>query len=195
MASYVLIGTRCLLATVFGLACLGKARSASRFRQFATTIERMTKLPERTAMLLASAIVVCEGTTAVLLAVPLAPPVATTGFVLATGLLAVFVAVVVRAVRGGVLTECRCFGRSGSLMSKAMIVRNLLLMAFAVPGLAMRPATPATDLLGLALALIAGAAVAVFFTRYYDEVVRAILRRRSAANTHEPAREPAPTPM
>ena len=182
--SYVLIGQRCLLATVFLLACFGKVRDAAHLRRFATSIEKLTKLPAGPARAVAWATVAGEGAVPVLLAFA---PTARAGFVVATGLLAAFVAVVVRAVRGGVLAECRCFGRAGAVMSVATIIRNLLLIAVAVPGVVMSPTTPATRLGGVALALAVGFAVAVFFARYYDEVTRAVVRRRSSAKTPGPA--------
>jgi hypothetical protein len=181
MVSYLLIGERCLLATVFGIAFFSKVRDISKFQQVRTSIQKLTMLSTPTAMLVTLLLVICEGTTATLLALPLAPRV---GFALATGLLVLLTAVVIRAVRGGVLVECRCFGRSGSLMGNAMIVRNLLLMAFAVPGIILSPTTPTTDLVYLALALIVGCILAVFFTRYYDRLIRVIVKRRVYANAH-----------
>ncbi|MGH8908662.1 MAG: MauE/DoxX family redox-associated membrane protein [Egibacteraceae bacterium] len=187
--SYLLIGQRCLLAAVFGVAFIGKVRDASRFKNFVTSIQKLTRFPARTATFVALTIVICEGAAGALLAFPFAPQLASkVGFALAAGLLAVFIAVVVRAVRGGVLAECRCFGRSGSVMSNAMIVRNLLLMAFAVPGIIMSPAAPATDPAYTALAMAAGFALALCFVRYYDQIIRVILQRLSpSATTHGPS--------
>jgi hypothetical protein len=181
MVSYLLISERCLLATVFGIAFFSKVRGISKLQQFRASIQKLTMLPTPTAMLMTLILVICEGITATLLALPLAPRV---GFALATGLLALLTAVVIRAVRGGVLAECRCFGRSGSLMGNAMIVRNLLLMALAVSGTILSPTTPTTDPVYLALALIVGCILAVFFTRYYDHLIRVIVKRRASANAH-----------
>ncbi|MGH8933528.1 MAG: MauE/DoxX family redox-associated membrane protein [Egibacteraceae bacterium] len=189
--SYLLLGERCLLAAVFFIAVLGKARDASRFRNFVISIEKLTRFPAGTARFVAVSIAICEGAAAALLAYPLASqPVLRVGFAFAVGLLTIFVAVVVRAVRGGVLAECRCFGRSGSVMSKAMIVRNLLLMAFAVPGIVLSPTAPATEPTYIALAVTAGLALALFFVRYFDAVVRVILTRRSSDAGTYGAKEP-----
>lgn len=177
MERYLIISARCLLATVFAVAFFGKGRDASRFQGFVTSIQKLTMFSPRAAKLVALTIVTCEGITATLLALPVAVKA---GFVLASALLAVFIAVVVRAVRGGALAQCRCFGEAGSVMSSAMIVRNLLLMAFAVPGIFITPATPATpaaDPVFTTIALATGFALAVFFTRSYDHIVRAVVMR------------------
>jgi hypothetical protein len=192
--SYLVIGQRCLLAVVFGIAFLGKVRNASRFENFVSSIQNLTRLPARTATFVALSVVICEGTAAALLGFPFAPqPVPRVGFALATGLLVVFIAVVIRAVRSGVLAECRCFGRSGSVMSNAMILRNLLLMLVALPGVVMRPTVPATDPVSTALAITAGLALAVFFIRYYDAIVRWILARPSSFAHPQARREEART--
>ncbi|NYI07612.1 MauE/DoxX family redox-associated membrane protein [Allostreptomyces psammosilenae] len=178
MESYLLLAARCLLAVVFAAAFFGKVRGASRFRQFTASIRTLGVLPEGLARHAAAVIVVGEGATAVLLATPFAPRL---GFALAAALLTVFVGVVVRAIRAGVIAECRCFGRKGSVMSTAMLVRNLLLMACALPGALLAPPAPAASPGLAALALLAGLAGAIGFVRYYDVVVRAIMTRNSPA--------------
>lgn len=175
---YLVFGGRCLLAAVFAAAFIGKTRSVARFRLFAASIRNLALLPEHLATLSAGVIVLGEGATAALLAMPWTVRI---GFATATCLLLVFVGVVLRAVRGGVLAECRCFGSAGSVMSTAMLARDLVLLAFAAPGLVFDGAVHGVHpgyLLGAALAGFAGALAVV---RYYDGAVRLLVRRRSLA--------------
>ncbi|WP_433170438.1 MauE/DoxX family redox-associated membrane protein [Actinoallomurus sp. CA-150999] len=179
---HLVLAQRCFLATVFAVAFFGKVRHISRFRQFTASIHKLAIIPERTARYAASVIVVGEGTATVLLILPFFPRA---GLALAAALLAVFVGVVIRSVRGGIFAECRCFGGAGAIMSNAMIVRNLLLMACAIPGLVIDSASmvmrPIIDIPVVVCAL--GAAVA--FVRYYDVAVRALLVRRRTSSAHQ----------
>jgi hypothetical protein len=173
---HLILGQRCLLATVFAIAFAGKVRQVARFRQFMSSIQKLAILPEATARYAASFIVAGEGAATVLLVV-----LPRAGFALAAVLLVVFIGVVIRSVRGGIFAECRCFGGAGAVMSNAMIVRNLLLLACALPGLVVASASPLTRPVVDVPVMICGAGVALVFVRYYDAVVRALLVRRRAA--------------
>jgi hypothetical protein len=173
VTGYLTLAARALIATVFAAAFLGKVRGASRFGRFTETIGRLAILPERAARGAALAIVAAEGTAAVLLVVP---ATVRGGFVLAIALLVVFVAVAVRAVRGGIFAECRCFGSKGAVMGHAMIARNLLLISIAALGLA-GAAVPTGHLPAAAAATLAGAAGALVFVRGYDRAVAALMKR------------------
>lgn len=178
IVDYLLIGERCLLAAVFAAAFAGKTRGAQRFRRFATSIQTMAILPERMATPAGAVVVAGEGLTVALL---LIPATIRAGFASAAILLIVFIGVVIRSVRGGIVAECRCFGNAGSIMSNAMIVRNALLLALAVPGMVWRPTVSVdstASVVGIALALLAGFAAAAAFIRYYDRLVRLLVQRR-----------------
>jgi hypothetical protein len=186
MTDYLLLGCRALIWTVFAVAFVGKVRGPSRFRGFVTSIRQLAILPDRVAVPAGLAIIAGEGTAVVLLALPGTPWF---GFALASGLLALFVGIVVRAVRGGVFAECRCFGSKGSVMGQAMIVRNLLLLAFAVPGVVAGAPVPADRPVGTVFALAAGALGAWGFTRWYDRIVSAIMKRLLTPARDVPAGE------
>jgi uncharacterized membrane protein YphA (DoxX/SURF4 family) len=174
MADYFLLAARCLLATVFAVAALTKLRSASGFRRFSTTLQKLTALPERQAVRVAVGLIVGEALLTVLITLPLAPRA---GFALATVFLLMFIGAVVRAVRRGVFAECRCFGDRSSVLSYPVLVRNALLLAIAAPGVVISPGVKAMDPAGVALALASGLTAAVAFIRYYDDLVRMILTR------------------
>ncbi|MFB4296214.1 MauE/DoxX family redox-associated membrane protein [Actinomadura sp. NTSP31] len=182
MTGLVLLGCRALILTVFAAAFAGKARGASRFRGFAESIRRLAVLPERAAVPAGALVVAGEGTVVVLLALP---PSARAGFALASVLLVLFIGIAVRAVHGGVLAECRCFGSKGAVMGQAMIVRNLLLLAAALPGAFAGAPVPAGRPVAAAVAVAAGAVAAWGFARWYDRLVAALMRRLLA-----PARNP-----
>ncbi|MEU6746916.1 MauE/DoxX family redox-associated membrane protein [Spirillospora sp. NPDC046719] len=174
MTDLVLLACRALILTVFAAAFVGKARSASRFRGFTGSIRQLAILPERVAVPAGALVVAGEGTAVVLLALPAA---ARAGFALASALLVLFIGIVVRAVRGGVFAECRCFGSKGSVMGQAMIVRNLLLLAAALPGAVAGAPVPVGRPAGAAAAVAAGAVGAWAFTRWYDRIVAALMKR------------------
>ncbi|ASO19092.1 putative membrane protein YphA (DoxX/SURF4 family) [Actinoalloteichus hoggarensis] len=175
MADYVLIADRCLIAVIFGVAFVTKVRGAAAFRRFADTVRTLTRFRRPAATGIAALVVAGEAITTILVVLP---GTVRLGFAAAAGLLAVFIAVVFRAVQVGVLAECRCFGR-GSVMSSAMVLRNLLLMAAAVTGVATAPGAPVPDVGLLLVAGAIGVALAVFFIRYYDALVRLLLGRLS----------------
>ncbi|MGK5552004.1 MauE/DoxX family redox-associated membrane protein [Actinomadura kijaniata] len=174
MTGHLLLACRALILGVFAVAFVGKVRSASRFHGFVSSIRQLAVLPERAATPVGAAIAAGEGMAAVLL---LAPGTSRVGFALASVLLALFAGVVVRAVRNGVFAECRCFGSRGSVMGQAMLVRNLLLLGIAAPGAVLGAPVPPGGPVPVALALAAGALGAWGFTRWYDRLVSAIMKR------------------
>ncbi|MFI0356935.1 MauE/DoxX family redox-associated membrane protein [Actinomadura sp. 9N407] len=182
MEHYYLIAARCLLATVFAVAFLGKARSARRRQAFRTTVRNL--ISRRAAGPLAGLILCCEAAIAVLLV----PPVtARAGFALAAGLLSVFIAGVFRAIRNGIFAECGCFGDHSAVLGYPIIVRNGLLLAVAVPGLVLAPGAVAVA--PALAAAIAGVLVAIVYVRYLDIAmarVLAWLKPRLVPESREP---------
>ncbi|REE96916.1 MauE/DoxX family redox-associated membrane protein [Thermomonospora umbrina] len=157
------------MATVFGYAFYGKVR---RSQAFLTTVQRLMMRSGRSTVVTAAGLAVVEAVAAVLVAVP---PTARAGFALGAALLVFFIGVVVRAVRGGVFAECRCFGDHGSVLGYPILIRNALLLAIAVTGLLAHGGygTPVPTV----CAAVVGAVGAAAFVRYYDDLVNAVLLR------------------
>ncbi|MEU3165973.1 MauE/DoxX family redox-associated membrane protein [Streptosporangium sp. NPDC006930] len=170
--TYVLIAMTSFIATVFAVAFVNKVRGVSFFHRFEAAISHLAVLSPRLARSAAAGIVLGEGATVALL---VSSGTRGAGFALAITLLACFIAVAVRAVRSGVIAECRCFGRGGSVMSTGMIVRNVILIIAAAAGLAATGSAAPVGPAGWSVA-VAGVLVAALYIRYYDDVVRAVAR-------------------
>jgi hypothetical protein len=184
MAGYLLLIERTLFVVVFGLAAFGKLRGGAGFRAFVAWLARLLRVPGRTATALAALLVTAELATVALL---LVPATARLGLALTCALLLVFICVVVYAIRAGVLTECRCFGGAGALMSYPLIVRNALLIALAVPGVAIASPAPAGEPVLAGLAVASGLALAALFVRGYDAIAHAVVARLVPAPVDVPA--------
>ncbi|MFI6520360.1 MauE/DoxX family redox-associated membrane protein [Spirillospora sp. NPDC050679] len=172
MNAYLPPVAQALLACVFGYSCFVKLRGPANFARFQITVGKLTGLtgtPLKAAVL---ALGLSEGATAVLLAVP---STARAGFAASIGLLVLFCAAVVRAVRRGVFAECGCFGARESVLSYPILLRNGLLLAVSAAGLSTAPApVPLPQAL---LAAAAGLAAGALFLRYCDTVSVAVLMK------------------
>ncbi|MFH8519882.1 MauE/DoxX family redox-associated membrane protein [Streptomyces gelaticus] len=164
-------GGRILLGLVFLCSVAGKVRPSS-FRAFRGAVRRM--LPEsappafppvfasvlgqarRGATAVAVGVLVAEAAIVVALAVP---ATARAGFVLAALLLAAFTAGLAGVLRRGTRTPCHCFGTTAVAIAPRHVVRNALLIAAALTGVAAHgEAAPTAGLL-----LTAGIAVVLAF--------------------------------
>lgn len=183
MMEYVLLVERCVLATVFTLAFIGKVRTRSGFGQFVVSIQRLAHLPSSAAAVVAVVITMSEGGTVLLLALPGTTDL---GFILAGGLILIFITVVLRGSLSGVTAECRCFGKA-AVIGVAMVLRNAILLAVAVSGLLMKPAGKMDDLTYTALALLAGCCGGIAFVRYYDVAVRFVATHMTPLSPTESA--------
>lgn len=183
MAGYVLLAARGLLTAIFAYAFFTKVRSRDGARNFLTTVRKLTMLPARSATVIAVTFTGCEAATAVLVALPWTSRI---GFTLAAGMLVFFIGVVFRAVRGRVFAECGCFGDKSSVMSYPLIVRNVLLLAVATPGVLMAAGQPVSNPASAGGALAVGLLIAAGLVRYYDTVVRVVLIRRYPAVASAP---------
>ncbi|WP_248959198.1 MauE/DoxX family redox-associated membrane protein [Sphaerisporangium perillae] len=163
MAGYVEIGCQVLLAAVFGWSAVSKLASRTAFRRFARSLEPLVR---RTTPV-AAALVAGE-----LLTPPLTLLAPLAGFALASGMLAVLSAGVLTVVRRGLAVRCRCFGSGDARLGPRHVVRNLILLAIGVLGLllAALPAASPADAAGVALAAVAGLAVAGLVIRFEDLV-------------------------
>ncbi|HEX2312938.1 MAG TPA: MauE/DoxX family redox-associated membrane protein [Thermomonospora sp.] len=173
MSGVAVVSAQGALATVFGYAFYSKVRGGDRFRAFLTTVRKLMMRSGPLTVGVAVVFAAAEAVAAVLVALPWTSRV---GFAVGTGLLVFFIGVVVRAVRGGVFAECRCFGDHSSVLGYPILVRNVLLLGVAVTGLVLAPGGGAGPV-ATVCAATAGAVGAAVFVRYYDDVVTAVLLR------------------
>ncbi|NUS07452.1 MAG: hypothetical protein HOV97_33370 [Nonomuraea sp.] len=166
---YVDVACRLLLLTVFALALAGKVTSRTAWREFTGSVRAMKVVGDDAAPPVAVATVAAEALVIVFAATPLpwAGPVA---YVLAAGLLACLTVAVVLVVRRGAAVPCRCFGASSTPMDLRHVVRNLILVAVALLGLASTVAHQPADLALGALAGVCGAVAGLLMARWDDLV-------------------------
>ncbi|MFC6881933.1 MULTISPECIES: MauE/DoxX family redox-associated membrane protein [Actinomadura] len=160
------------LVVVFGFAFLTKMRDSGAFRMFRATVGRLLMRSGTVSTVAAAAFTGLEAMTAVFIVFPWTTRF---GFACAALLLVSFMAVVVRAVRGGVFGECRCFGGRGAVLGYPLLVRNGFLLAIALCGVVL--AHVRVSPLPFVLAALTGAAAAVALIRYWDGAVEAVLDR------------------
>ncbi|HET9896628.1 MAG TPA: MauE/DoxX family redox-associated membrane protein [Streptosporangiaceae bacterium] len=155
------VALRTMLAVVFGVAFISKARSRAAFAEFASSLGGIRWLTGGKRLIASVAIPVLEAAVTVLLIVPSAVPWAFgAGAVLLTG----FTVVTASEVAKGHEIRCRCFGASGGQLGPAQVARNLVLLALAIAGLALAPAShgavgAAGLIIAIGLALLAGVAI------------------------------------
>lgn len=126
---HAVLGCGILLAGVFAASASSKVRGRSAFAGFVRSVRHLGRVPAGAARPVAVTVVVAESAVPVLL---LLLPVA--GFVVATGLLAVFSVAIAAAVRRRERTPCRCFGVSATPVSGWHLPRNGMLAAAGVFG-------------------------------------------------------------
>jgi hypothetical protein len=165
--SYVEVGCRCLIGLVFALAAAGKLRSRAAFGEFVESLRAMRLLSGRWIGPAATAVVIGEVLTVVLVATPGA--LAAFGFACGAALLTAFAAGIATARRRGARPRCRCFGARGAELSGHHVVRNLVLAALALLGL-VAAVTDAggTHPGGLVVAVVTGGLLAVLATAFDD---------------------------
>jgi hypothetical protein len=143
---------------------VSKVRPGPAFTEFADTLGDIGWLRGERRRAAALAIPVLEAATVVLLAVP---ATAAWGFGCAAVLLTAFTLVTGREVARGRRVRCRCFGAGSAQIGPAQIVRNLVLLAGAVAGLAAGPASHAGPA-GLVYACGSGLLAALALVRWDD---------------------------
>lgn len=163
---YLEFGCRVLLGGVFAVSVGTKLFSRAGFADFTAATGRLTGARAARARQLAVAVVV--GEVAVVLGV-VVPALVTWGFAVAVGLLTVFTVAIVRSLRRGQRAPCRCFGASNSPLGTHHVVRNAVLAAFGVLGIAAR-GTPSPDV-GLACVAAVAALVGVVVTARLDDLI------------------------
>ena len=164
---YLAIGCRTAVGLVFLLAIAGKLAGAGAFAEFTRSVRDMRAAPPALVPAVARVTVLAEGLTVLLLAIGLRVTIVL-GFGLAVLLTAAFSYAVLRTVRTGNRTPCRCFGRSSSPLGPRHLVRNGLLLAVAVAGLAASVAGGSADLAGALVAVLAGLFVGLVLATFDD---------------------------
>jgi uncharacterized membrane protein YphA (DoxX/SURF4 family) len=152
---YLDIVVRCLIGTTFLVSGLSKLTGPDAFGAFVASVGELGP-PVRFARPTALIVVAAELVVCVLLAVPHAAATIA-GFALTFGLLITFAVAILRAVRRGVRSPCRCFGRSATPLGYQHVIRNVALAAAAVMGaVAAASAAGPPHLGGVALSVVAG---------------------------------------
>ncbi|WP_242902743.1 MauE/DoxX family redox-associated membrane protein [Actinomadura terrae] len=168
------IFVRFFFAALFATAVLSKVTHPRRLQQFVQATGKMMMVSWRKAIYIAMAALCCEAGAVVLL---LAPGTSRSGFVLVSGLLLVFSAVISGALRRDVFSQCGCFGSTSSRLGHRLLARNILLLAVALSC----AVSPLPELRPIAIsswtAAVTGALTALALIRYYDALATLLTRR------------------
>ena len=166
---YLEFGCQVLLGGVFAVSAGSKLYSRTAFADFTAATARLTGAGAGRARQLAVAAVAAEIAIVFALIVPALVPL---GFAVGIGLLAVLTAAIVRSLRGGERTPCRCFGASNSPLGRQHVARNAALAGFGVLGIAADLSGEASSLdFGLACVVAFAALVGVALTARLDDLI------------------------
>ena len=180
MTAYTSLALRVFVGLVFAASACTKLATLSRFNAFASWMDTLPIPGTSHSKLIAALVAACEGMIVVFVAIPATSAI---GLIIAAGLLCSFVVLVVRLIRRGVSTPCRCFGSSASPLSVRHVVRDLLLLSGALLGLLNVTATlPPLDV-GLIVSVFAGTAAALVVVAWDDVmflIIGAGVRSRSS---------------
>jgi hypothetical protein len=155
-----------MLAIVFALAAVGKARGRQPFADFIQTLENFGLPRPLAGAPLAAALILAEAASALLLLLNVGA-----GYVMALLLLVGFTLGIAWVIRQGQKVACRCFGASNAPVSPAHLVRNGLLLAVTLLGAVSHQ--NASGELAVGMGVIAGtvgALAGIFVTRWDDLV-------------------------
>ncbi|MET7464362.1 MauE/DoxX family redox-associated membrane protein [Nonomuraea sp. NPDC005501] len=165
---YVRVGCAWLIAVVFAITAVSKARDLA---GFARSLPDLVPVPRALTRPLAVVVAALEGLVALLVAVPLVAGVSGVvayGLGLALLLLAAFTVAIAVALRRGRRAPCRCFGASAAPLGARHLVRNGLLIIAAALGLLQPAGSPA--LAGVVVAGVAGLIGAILVAAFDDLV-------------------------
>ena len=161
---------RGVLVLVFAASAIGKLGN---FGGFVAAIRGLRLVPDAWPRPVARLVVAAEAAAAGLLLLP--ARVAVAGFTLVILLCVLFCAVIESSVRRDIRVACPCFGASADLLNRRHLVRNGLLAAVAVVGLAGVGTAPQgfVDVLVGAVTAVFVAAVVIRF----DDVAETLVPR------------------
>ncbi|MET8764840.1 MauE/DoxX family redox-associated membrane protein [Lentzea sp. NPDC004782] len=168
--STVDLAGRAVLVLVFAASAIGKLGN---FGGFVAAIRGLRLVPDAWPRPVARLVVAAEAAAAGLLLLPHRGAVA--GFTLVILLCVLFAVVIESSVRRDIRVACPCFGASADLLNRRHLVRNGLLVAVAVVGLAGVDTAPP----GFVDALV-GAVTAVFVAAVvirFDDVAEILVPR------------------
>ncbi|RYZ40026.1 MAG: hypothetical protein EOO71_17755 [Myxococcaceae bacterium] len=155
-----------MLAMVFALAAVGKARGRRPFEDFIQTLANFGLPRTLAGAPLAAALILTEAASALLLLVGV-----WAGYVLALLLLVGFTLGIAWVLRREEKVACRCFGASNAPVSAAHLVRNGLLLIITLVGAVSHPAASGGLAVGMGvIAGTVGAMAGLFVTRWDDLV-------------------------
>jgi hypothetical protein len=166
---YVDIASRLLLLTVFSLALAGKTSSRSAWNEFVESIRAMAVIDRARAPMAAAATAAAEAGVIVLALIPLRRA-GSAAFLLAAGLLGCLTVAVTMVVRRGAAVPCRCFGASQTPLGVPHVVRNLILVATALLGLAGSLVNGHFDVALCAVVAVFGTLLGLVMARWDDLV-------------------------
>ncbi|MFE3445685.1 MauE/DoxX family redox-associated membrane protein [Nocardia sp. NPDC059180] len=165
--SYVVLACRYVLVGVLLVSLVGKLRGRTAYAEFVAATATLLGDRDRMAKVLAPLTIMSEVAIVCALVIE---PARRLGLVSAVVLMACFAVALGRAVRLGSARSCRCFGASTTPMGIRHVVRNLVLAAAAVVGLALDLAVGPHryELAGLAVIVPVVAACVVLTVRLDD---------------------------
>jgi hypothetical protein len=166
---YVDVASRLLLLTVFAFALAGKVSSRRAWSEFVESIRAMAVLDAPKVPPAAAATAVAEAGVIVLAVIPLRWA-GSAAFILAAGLLGCLTVAVAIVVRRGAAVPCRCFGASETPLGVPHVVRNLVLVATALLGLAASLVNGSFDVGLCVVVAVFGAALGLLMARWDDLV-------------------------
>lgn len=164
---YLAIGCRSAVTVVFLLAVAGKTLGSGAFAEFVRSVGQMRAVPGSWVMAVARATVAAEALVALLMIAPTGSSV-TVGFGLAAVLTVLVSVTVVRVLRSGRRTVCRCFGRSNRPIGIEHLVRNAVLLLLALTGLVSNPRGGWTTGTGLTPVILAGLFIGLIIASFDD---------------------------
>ncbi|GAA2041564.1 hypothetical protein GCM10009839_50050 [Catenulispora yoronensis] len=129
----VVSAARVLVGVVFLVAAVGKARDVKGFAASVRELPGVPRVLGGLGGLAAPGVIVAEAAVAALLA---APMTIVWGFALAVILDTSFLVVILKVLRSGTSASCNCFGTTPREFGMRHVVRDLLLGAVALIGLA-----------------------------------------------------------
>ncbi|HYQ61848.1 MauE/DoxX family redox-associated membrane protein [Actinophytocola sp.] len=174
--STVDLACRGVLVLVFVASAAGKLGN---FGGFVAAVRQLRLVPGRRPPVrpVARVVVAAEGAAAALLLLPGA--FATAGFVLVILLCAVFAVAIESSVRRDIRVPCPCFGASADLLDRRHLVRNAILAAVSVAGLADTGTGRPPGLVDVLVGSVAAVFVAAVVIRF-DDVAEILVPRPAA---------------